>query len=114
MGAVISSIVCQITIFVICMHYLKKEIQLQMNIKDNVLKPTIASAIMGIIVYLVYKIMVNGVGNSIACIAGIIIGIITYAILIIGMRVLTKEDIYMIPYGTKIYKVLLRLKIYKE
>ena len=114
MGAVISSIVCQIIIFVICMHYLNKEIKLKMNIKDNILKPTIASAIMGIVVYLAYKIMVNGLGNSIACILGIIIGVLIYAILIIGMKVLTKEDIYMIPYGTKLYKVLLKFKIYKE
>ena len=27
---------------------------------------------------------------------------------------LTKEDIYMIPFGTKIYDVLVKLKIYKE
>ena len=114
MGAVISSIVCQIIVFVIDMHYLRKEIKLKMNIKQHILKPTFASAVMGMFVYLAYILMESTFRNSIACVASILIGIIVYVILVFAMKILTKEDIYMIPYGTKLYDLLVKFKIYKE
>lgn len=114
MGAVISSIVCQIIVFIIDTYYLQKEIKLQMNVKQHILKPTVASVLMGVLVYLSYILMEHAFRNSIACIASILIGIIVYIILVFVMRILTKEDIYMIPYGTKIYDLLVKLKIYKE
>ena len=113
-GAVISSIVCQVIVFAICMYYLNKEIKLDLKLKNHLLKPTIASLIMGIIVYFSYKLIAIYIGNSISCISSIIIGIVAYLIAVLLMRILTKEDIYMIPFGTKIYKILLKLKIYKE
>ena len=113
-GAVITSVLCQIVTFAICMYYLNKQIKLKMNFKDNILKPIIASAIMGAIVYFGYKLLISFVGNSIATIASIVIGAIVYLALVLIMKILSKEDIYMIPYGTKIYKILVKLKIYKE
>lgn len=114
MGAIISSIVCQVIVFTVCMHYLNKEIKLKMNFASHVLKPTIAAGIMGVIVYAAYRLINNLIGNSIACIAAIIIGVIAYVVIVIAMKILTKEDIYMIPFGTKIYGVLVKLGIYKE
>lgn len=113
-GAVVSSIACQLILFVICMYYLNKEIKLKLNIKDHLIKPTIISAIMGVIVYFTYGLIINYLRNSIACIIAIIIGIVVYLALVLLLKLLTKEDIYMIPYGTKIYKVLVKLGIYKE
>ena len=69
---------------------------------------------MGIIVYLTYHIIIGIASNSISTIISILIGIIAYVILVLGMKMLTKEDIYMIPFGTKIYSALVKLKIYKE
>ena len=39
---------------------------------------------------------------------------IIYLLLVIFMKMLTKEEIYMIPFGTKIYSLLVKLKVYKE
>lgn len=114
LGAVISSIACQVILFVICMYYLNKEIKLNMNLKDHVLKPTFASAVMGIIVYIVYKVIVGALGNAISTIIAICLGAIIYLLLVIFMKMLTKEEIYMIPFGTKIYNLLVKLKVYKE
>lgn len=114
LGAVISSIVCQVILFAICMYYLNKEIKLQMNTKNHIFKPIFASAIMGVIVYFVYRLLISITGNAISTIASILLGVIIYVILVFFMKILTKEDIYMIPFGTKIYNILLKLKIYKE
>ena len=114
LGASISSIVCQVILFIICMYYLNKEIKLKLSFKRHIFKPIFVSAIMGGIVYFAYRFLIGSVGNTIATIVSILIGVISYAILMLLAKMLTKEDIYMIPFGTKIYGVLLKLKIYKE
>lgn len=113
-GAVISSIICQGLAFFICLYALNKQIKLDLNLKNHLFKPIFASAIMGIAVYLSYIMLINILSNSISTVIAILIGIIVYAILVLAMRILTKEDIYMIPFGTKIYSVLVKLKIYRE
>ncbi len=114
LGAVISSIVCQVILFIICMYYLNKEIKLKISFKQHIFKPIFASAIMGVIAYLAYELLVNSVGNSISTIIAILIGVIVYIVLVLLTKMLTKEDIYMIPFGTKIYSALEKLGIYKE
>ncbi len=114
LGAVISSIACQVILFAICMYHLNKEIKLQMSLKNHVMKPIFASVVMGVIVYLAYRILITMTGNTISTVVSILIGVIAYLSLILFMKMLTKEDIYMIPFGTKIYNVLVKLKIYKE
>ena len=113
LGAVISSIVCQVILFAICMYYLNKEIKLQMNFKNHIFKPIFASAIMGGIVYFAYKLLISTLGNSISTVIAIFIGVIVYLVLVLATKMLTKEDIYMIPFGTKIYGLLVKLKIYR-
>ncbi|MCL2383478.1 MAG: polysaccharide biosynthesis C-terminal domain-containing protein [Oscillospiraceae bacterium] len=46
-GAVISSIVCQVIVFVICFVVLNKHIKLNINFKNHIFKPLIAAGIMG-------------------------------------------------------------------
>ena len=96
------------------MYYLNKEIKLNMNFKDHILKPIFGSVVMGVLVYLAYKLMVGALGNAIATILSIILGTLIYLILVVTMKMLKKEEIYMIPFGTKIYSLLVKLKIYKE
>ena len=57
---------------------------------------------------------VGTLGNAISTIIAICVGILVYLILVLAMKMLTKEDIYMIPFGTKIYSLLVKLKVYKE
>lgn len=114
LGAVISSIACQVILFIICMRYLRKEIKLNMNLKDHVFKPIFASTVMGIAVYLIHRAIIGALGNAISTIIAICAGVLIYLALVLAMKMLTKEDIYMIPFGTKIYSILVKLKIYKE
>ena len=114
LGAVISSIVGQVILFIICMYYLNKEIKLKISLKNQIFKPIFASGIMGVIVYFAYRLLINLAGNTIATITSIGIGAVTYVIIVILTKMLTKEDIYMIPFGTKIYSGLVKLGIYKE
>ena len=93
---------------------MNKGLNLKIKLKDNVYKPLIAGLIMGIGVYFSNILFLNKFGNSISCLLSIVTGIGIYTISIFAIKVLKKDDIFMIPFGKKIYKILLKLKIYKE
>ena len=113
-GSPISSIACQAINFMICSAYLKKYIKMDITFSKNILKPAFSAIVMGMVAICTHYYLEGIFGNSIATISAIVIGAITYGIMIAFTKTFSKEEIYMIPYGTKLYKVLLKLKIYKE
>ena len=69
---------------------------------------------MGVCTYFINQGLNMIIRHSISTIISIILGAAIYAILILLMKALTKEDIMMIPFGSKLYSILVKLKIYKE
>lgn len=114
MGAGISSIVCQVLAFLIGIIALLKNIKLKFDVRRMILGPICAATIMGICTYFINQGLNSIVGTSISTIISIILGAIIYAITILVLRILNKEDMMMLPFGTKIYNLLVKLKIYKE
>jgi stage V sporulation protein B len=77
------------------------------------IKPAIATVVMAVISYLSYLSLIHfGVYEAISTIVGILIAVAVYAIMILILRILSKEDILSLPKGEKIYKILNKLKIY--
>lgn len=113
-GAVVSSIICQGLAFFVCLYALNKQIKLDLSLKRHLFKPIFASVIMGAVVYFMYNTAINITSNTISTIISIFMGVIIYVILVLGMKMLNKEEIYMIPFGTRIYSALVKMKIYKE
>ena len=113
-GSPISSVVCQLINFTICTYWLNKYIKLKVDFNNNILKPVFSSVVMGIAAYGTHSFLVSMIGNSKATIMAILVGVVTYGIMIVATKTLNKEEFYMIPYGTKIYKVLVKLGIYNE
>ncbi len=113
-GAAIGSIACQLVAFLVCFAALNKKLKVKFDLKKNILKPAIATIVMGVIVYITHYLLNLVTGNTISTIIAILVGVIVYVIGIIATKVLSKEEIMMIPFGTKLYKILLKLKIYQE
>jgi len=112
-GATISSIVCQGVAFSICWVALNKYIKMDITFKKNILKPIISAVIMGAFAYGTYYLVSNFAGNAIATLAAMLVGVIVYVLAILLTKCLSKEEIHMIPYGSKIYSVLTRVKLYE-
>ena len=112
-GAPISSIVCQIIAFIICYKALTSKVKIKIPTK-NILKTIISGIVMGISVYFINMGLNVVMSSSISTVISILCGVMIYVIAILGLKVLSKEDILMIPFGTKIYIILIKLKIYKE
>ena len=105
-GAIISSAISHLITLVICFLSLKKNINIQFNISKFLIKPIICSILMYIITYTIYnKININ-VSQTVLLIFSLIIGLIIYIISVFSLNILSREEIFMIPYGQKMYKIM--------
>ena len=115
-GAVISSIVCYVISFIICFIALEKNMNIKFKINQFVLKPIIAAGGMCICSWLLYQklLSVSGLWQNISLLVSLLTGIVIYILFIIVLKILSKEELFMFPYGEKLYKVCARLGIYKR
>jgi stage V sporulation protein B len=117
-GAAISSIVCQIVAFIISFVIMRRYIRLEITPMKYVIKPVASALIMGAAAFSVYKLVyaVLGTGfmsNLIGVVAAVVVAVIVYAALIFGLRILDKEEIELLPSGAKLYRLLVKIGIYK-
>lgn len=113
-GAAIGSIICGITALIINLYFLHKNIKLELNYNQAIIKPITISIIMGIIAFLTQKYIKVIFGRaSIATMIAIIVAVIIYFGGIIVFKVFDREDYHMLPYGDKIYAFLQKLKLVK-
>ena len=104
-GAIISSIISDIFIFAICFITLKKQITTKLYVSKYIVKPTIAGVFMSITSYIMYNNIINKIQNNIiALFVSIFSGMMVYFILIIALKILAEEEIYMLPYGQKLFR----------
>ena len=68
------------------------------------IKPVIASIIMAVCSYFTYIKLYLLIPQKFLLIVSLLIGIIVYIISIFIFKILSEEEIFMIPYGQKMYK----------
>lgn len=113
-GAAFATDVCHIIAFSIVFTVLRKTVDLKLNFSKMVIKPIIASAMMAIVSYGAY-ILLNGIiAKNMATIIALIMAVIVYVLSVIVLKIFNEEDILMLPYGQKIYAILVKIGIYKE
>ena len=113
-GASISSFIYALIVFFISYKVMNRCVNMHIKFKKHIVKPVLSALGMGVIVFVAHKLLNMVFGNTISTIISILIGAISYCAFILFTKALTEEDILMIPYGTKIYRILVKLKIYKE
>ena len=113
-GAAIATAVCHAVAFLIGYIILRKHMKLDLTFNKFIIKPLFASLIMAVCSYAVYLLLNSLHPGRIAIIVSIIFAMIIYVLALGVLKILNKEEILMIPYGSKIYKFLEKLKIYKE
>ena len=111
-GAAWASVACHLVAFCIAITALRKNIKLNLTFTKFVIKPTIATAIMGVCSYFIYLTLKGIIIERLATIIAIIAAVIIYILAIFALKVFSKEEILTLPMGNKICKVLEKLKIY--
>ena len=114
-GAAIASNLNNIVVFLISFIVLKNTIKLDLKLNKFIFKPLIATAIMCVCSYSLYMILANGIfAEKIATIISLLFAVILYFAAVITLKIFTKEELTMIPFGTKLIKVLEKLGIYTK
>lgn len=113
-GAAIGTIACNAIACIIGFTVLKKNMNIKFGILKYLIKPIFATLIMAVCSYAIYLGINSIITGKLATIISLGIAVIIYILAIVALRVFTKEEIYMIPYGQKIYRLLEKIGIYKE
>lgn len=113
-GAAFSSVVCHIISFTIGFCVLRKCVKLDLGFVKFVLKPVMATFIMSVCSYVIYMQMALMMPEQLATVIALISAVVIYAAAVIVMRIFTKEDLNMLPYGQKIGVFLTKIGIYSE
>ncbi len=111
-GAAIATVVNCIISCAIVFIVLIKNIKLKMPIIKYIVKPVLATFAMTVCLLFAYSILNNVIGGRIAIILALFVAVAIYALAVITLKILNKDEIYMLPGGEKIYKMLERLGIY--
>ena len=111
-GAAWASVACHVVAFTIAITSLIRHMKIKFNIMKFVIKPALATTIMGFCSLFVYRI-VNGIfPGRLATIIAILFAVAIYALAIVALRVFTKKEIKSLPMGEKICRILEKTKIY--
>lgn len=113
-GVAIASIVCHIISFSIGFMALKHTINIRFPARKFVIKPLLATFVMCVTSYIIYIILEMFIPWKIAAIIAMIFAVVIYAFAVFGLGILNKDEIYRLPKGKFIYKVLVKMKLYKE
>ncbi len=83
------------------------------QIRKTYVLPAIASVLMGVIVYVVYFLLHRFVisSNTICCIIGIVVGIVSYAVILLLVKGITEEELESFPRGTMIIRIAKKLRL---
>lgn len=106
-GAVIGSIAGDLTATMLCQRDLKKYIKYKPEYFSSFVKPFAASVIMGIGAFAAYKLIFQILGsNGLATILAVFVGVVLYAVLVFMFKIITKEELMLLPKGDKIVKIV--------
>lgn len=97
-GAALGTVACHIVSMTISLIVLKKNIKIKLKIQKFIIKPVIATCIMGILSYYVFKLLKGIIIQNLAIILAIIFAVVIYVIIILSIKVLDEDEIYMLPF----------------
>lgn len=112
-GAAVGTACAYLVAAILDLIALKRFTKIRMSVPQIVVKPFIASVIMGIIVLFVYKGAFHILSsNSLATLASILVGVIVYGLMILRMKAITRDEMMGIPVGAKLAGICDKLHLW--
>ena len=101
-GAPIGTVLCYAVIMVVNFVIIIRSPQVAPHKWGSILKPALASAVMGVFILLLYPWLSSVMGTTLATLSMICMGAALYVVTLIAVRGFYREDIVMLPKGEKI------------
>ncbi len=105
-GAAIGTMLAYVVAFVLNNISVRRYTGTKLNYDLTYVRPCIAAAIMGVCAFAAHKLCVGFLGNSVATLLAIMVGVVVYGILIFALKAITLKEVESMPGGTKLVKVL--------
>ena len=107
-GAPVGTLCCFIVISALEIFIIRRFIPAPPSFLRAFLKPFVPSVIMAAAAWATYGLLTNFLhfGNSLSTIGGIGAGVVVYLVLVLALRVISREDLALMPKGDKIAKIL--------
>lgn len=106
-GLIASSLLYFLVIFAMNYLFLKKQAEFHLEKATVIIKPLVASLVMGAIVYLTYQVILWIVpSNFMAVVGSVIAAIPVYALTLLLLKGFSKEELLLLPKGKKIVNYL--------
>lgn len=120
-GAPFGSVLCYIIIVAVNLFYLQKITKVRTNVVSVYLKPLVSSILCGVTAKVVYlsvcKLLASAPGlvdvkiTAIAVAVAVILAAVVYAISILLIKGIVKEDVLALPKGEKVAKMLEKYRL---
>ncbi len=107
-GAAVGTVLCYVLITVLNMIFLARLVKFKPKFVATYLRPVISSLIMGATVFGVYRIALPFVGNLVAVVASIGVGVVVYFVAMLVSKGINEDDVKGLPKGEKIAKILFK------
>lgn len=108
----IATIVYSFLMCVLNQRAVRKYLDYKQDMKKIFILPFLASVIMGIVAYFVYKLLFAVLkSNAVSLLVSVAIAAFVYGVLILKLRVLNKDDILAMPKGKKLAGILAKLHL---
>lgn len=106
-GAPVGTLCCFVVITLLEIFLIRRAIPAPPSFLRAFGKPFLASALMAAGAWACHGLLVHfGLGNSLATLGAIAISVVIYAVLILVLRAISREDLALMPKGDKIAKFL--------
>ena len=105
-GAPWGTLCCFLVSSLMDLYFVRKVAGHDLSFGRIFLKPLLASVLMGGAAWAVHGFLTGILGNSLATVAGILTGVVVYAILILLLKAISPDDLALMPKGDKIAKAL--------
>ncbi len=105
LGAAISTVLCYLVAGTGDLIYMLGHADIRLNYFDVFAKPLIASAIMGVLVFLSYNLIYKLGHPTAATLGSVVIGVVVYAAGLWVLRAFNKDDLSYMPASGKLAKI---------
>ena len=105
-GAAVGTLVCYIIVAALELTLIKRVIPAAPSYGRVFVKPLFASLVMGVAVWAIHGLLEPLLGNSLTTLGAIAVGVLVYAVLVVVLRAISREDLSLMPKGDKIAKIL--------
>ena len=111
-GAAIGTITCFTVAAVLDFRKAYKVIHMPIKLRSLVVKPVIASLLMGLAAWGSYALVASFVSYKIAVVVAILVAVVVYAAAVLILGCLTKYDFELLPGGKKLEKLTRKLGLW--